>query len=89
MFGAKQRISEPLSALAVHTGRYREIKHPRPNFSQRVNEINESTIWQWSNRLSYGIPHMMFYKSYELLITPIFVSEVEQRHFFPDGSGEP
>ena len=34
MFGAKQRISEPLSALAVHTGRYREIKHPRPNFSQ-------------------------------------------------------
>ena len=56
MFGAKQRISEPLSALAVHTGRYREIKHPRPNFSQnstsqRNQRVND--IGQWSNRLSY------------------------------------
>jgi len=56
MFGAKQRISEPLSALAVHTGRYREIKHPRPNFSQnstsqRNQRVND--IGQWSYRLSY------------------------------------
>ena len=34
IFGAEQRISEPLSALAVLTGRHREEKHPRPNFSQ-------------------------------------------------------
>ena len=46
IFGAEQRISEPLSALAVLTGRHRGKKHPRPNFSQkqRVNEFNESTI---------------------------------------------
>ena len=30
IFGAKQRICEPLSALAFLTGRHREIKHPRP-----------------------------------------------------------
>jgi len=29
-FGAEQRISEPLSALAFLTGRHREIKHARP-----------------------------------------------------------
>ena len=41
MFGAKQRISEPLSALAVHTGRYREIKHPRPKIfgAKRVSVL--------------------------------------------------
>ena len=32
IFGAEQRIGEPLSALAVLTGRLREEKHPRPNF---------------------------------------------------------
>ena len=39
MFGAKQRISKPLSALAVLTGRRREIKHPRPKMfgSKRVS----------------------------------------------------
>ena len=35
IFGAEQCISEPLSALAVLTGRHREKKHPRPNFSQQ------------------------------------------------------
>ena len=30
IFGAEQRINEPLGALAVLTGRHREIKHPRP-----------------------------------------------------------
>ena len=49
MFGAKQRISEPLSALAVHTGRYREIK--QNSTSQRNQRVND--IGQWSNRLSY------------------------------------
>ena len=29
IFGAKRRISKPLSALAVHTRRHREIKHTR------------------------------------------------------------
>ena len=37
-FGAEQRISEPLSALAVPTGRHRE-KRARPGFSQRVNDM--------------------------------------------------
>ena len=48
IFGAEQRISEPLSALAVLTGRHRGEKHPRPDLvkSQRDNEINESTIWK-------------------------------------------
>ena len=49
IFGAEQRISEPLSALAVLTGRHRENEHPRPNFSQkstsqrnqRVNDIGQ------------------------------------------------
>ena len=49
IFGAEQRIGEPLSALAVLTGRHREKKHPRPCFSQksmsqrnqRVNDIGK------------------------------------------------
>ena len=58
IFGAEQRISEPLSALAVLSGRHREEKHPRPNFrqKQRVNEFNESTIqgeWSIRNLKSY------------------------------------
>ena len=46
IFGAEQRISEPLSALAVLTGRHREKNTRDPVLvkSQRVNEINESTI---------------------------------------------
>ena len=48
IFGAEQRISEPLSALAVLTGRHREKNTRDPILvkSQRVNEINESTIWR-------------------------------------------
>ena len=44
-YGAEQRISEPLSALAVLTGRHREKNTRDPVLvnSQRVNEINEST----------------------------------------------
>ena len=30
IFGAEQRISEPLSALAVQTGRHTEKTHARP-----------------------------------------------------------
>ena len=46
VFGAEQRISEPLSALAVLTGRHRGKKHPRPNFSQkstsqRIQRVND------------------------------------------------
>ena len=46
IFGAEQRISEPLSALAVLTGRHRGKKHPRPNFSQkstsqRIQRVND------------------------------------------------
>ena len=51
IFGAEQRISEPLSALAVLTGRHREKNTRDPVLvkSQRVNEINESTIQgEWS-----------------------------------------
>jgi len=46
IFGAEQRISEPLSALAVLTGRHRKKNTRDPILvkSQRVNEINESTI---------------------------------------------
>ena len=59
IFGAEQHISEPLSSLAVLTGRHREYKHARPCFSQqstsqrnqRVNEINESTIFN----TAYGL----------------------------------
>ena len=44
IFGAEQRISEPLSALAVLTGRHTEKNHPRPNFSSiLVTKVNEST----------------------------------------------
>ena len=45
IFGAEQRISEPLSALAVLTGRHREKNTRDPVLvkSQRVNEFNEST----------------------------------------------
>ena len=39
IFGAEQRIGEPLSALAVLTGRHREKKHARPNFSQKSTNI--------------------------------------------------
>jgi len=48
IFGAEQRISEPLSALAVLTGRHREKNTRDPVLvnSQRVNEINESTIYR-------------------------------------------
>ena len=51
IFGAEQRISEPLSALAVLTGRHTEKNTRDPILvkSQRVNEINESTIQRkWS-----------------------------------------
>ena len=46
IFGAEQRISGPLSALAVLTGRHREKKHPRPCFSQkstsqRIQRVND------------------------------------------------
>ena len=42
IFGAEQRISEPLSALAVLTGRHGEKNTRDPILvnSQRVNEIN-------------------------------------------------
>ena len=52
-FGAEQRISEPLSALAVLTGRHREKNTRDPVLvnSQRVNEINESTIFN----MAYGL----------------------------------
>ena len=55
IFGAEQRISEPLSALAVLTGRHREKNTRDPVLvkSQRVNEINESTIDR-ENRLLIG-----------------------------------
>ena len=39
IFGAEQRIGEPLSALAVLTGRHREKKHARPNFSQKSTNM--------------------------------------------------
>ena len=54
IFGAEQRISEPLSALAVLTGRHTEKNHPRPNFSHKsecVNEINESKRYRASGLL--------------------------------------
>ena len=35
IFGAERRSSEPISALAVLSGRHREKKHPRPCFSQK------------------------------------------------------
>ena len=45
IFGAEQRISEPLSALAVLSWRHREnTRDPVLVKSQRVNEINELTI---------------------------------------------
>ena len=46
IFGAEQRIGEPLSALAVLTGRHgKNTRDPVLVKSQRVNEINESTIY--------------------------------------------
>ena len=57
IFGAEQRISEPLSALAVLTGR-RGKKNTRDpilvNKSQRVNEINER-VNDIANGLYYNI----------------------------------
>ena len=65
IFGAEQRISEPLSALAVLTGRHRGKKHPRPNFSQkstsqriqRVNDIGRMVYLSIHviGRISYGL----------------------------------
>ena len=57
IFGAEQRVSEPLSALAVLTGRHREknTRDPVLGNSQRVNEINESTIWklEWNWSITF------------------------------------
>ena len=43
-FGAEQRISKPLTALAFQTGRHREIlKHPRPKI-RKCNATKNSQI---------------------------------------------
>ena len=59
IFGAEQRIIEPLSALAFLTGRHREEKTPRPNFSlvksHRVNEINDRLLYLLRENL--GVNH--------------------------------
>ena len=47
IFDAKQRTSKPLSALAVRTGRHREIKHPRPKMFGAKHVSIFATDW-WS-----------------------------------------
>ena len=52
IFGAKRRIREPLTALAVLTGpdrRNRVRKHARSNFSQRVNDIGRMVYIYFAN----------------------------------------
>ena len=51
IFGAEQRISEPLSALAVLTGRHREKKHPRPCFSQKSTSQRNQRVNDMENGL--------------------------------------
>ena len=73
IFGAEQRISEPLSALAVQTGRHTEKIHPRPCFSQKSTSQRNQRV----NDIASGLLRV-FYDS--LLIITYIISYYHVPH---------
>ena len=84
IFGAEPRISEPLSALAVLTGRHTENTHARPNFSQnKVNESTKSTSqryrasgWSINSRTVVGLPYNWWHKNLSSFVHSAFINVV-------------
>ena len=73
IFGAEQRISEPLSALAVLTGRHREIKHPRPCFSQKsTSQRNQRVNDRARGLLQITVTRRIHFLIQETAALPVF-----------------
>ena len=63
IFGAEQSINEPLSALAVLTGRHREIKHPRHQIYYNRPKSGPTASQRYSGNgvLLYLLVRVVFY----------------------------
>ena len=79
IFGAEQRISEPLSALAVLTGRHTEKNTRDLNFcqkstsqrNQRVNDIAQMVYSDYSVAMWSSGFVLVFFTSHQLKIASL------------------